>query len=526
MDIKKAATTGIISIICLSLFVAVLNTTAERGQDRANSLPNCSINYAPNFTPSNSWYWTVEEVMNRTTIGFEDTVLLETDGELEPEDWPSALGIEPPCSMVKGALHVRGKNVMATYRPVAAFKEYLRAEKISTPKGEVYLAHYAVPTTTAIWRITEYGTYPRDKVRSETPIVECNCQWRDIIDATLRRIESIGFTEVQKGMKATENNGFKPLTSRLYCRRDKYLYVEFAKVKGLDLIRVLMVKGEKEPVEAYSKILSAGNSLEAVEDNPTKDNLTSSLCGLKTEPEFKPINAWTGWSVRHPLGNLYIEYHDGLTIMPVFSVENISPERPPGAVYGVDWPARIGITPKCAIAGSQVAFVTWSSKNATGSFCPTVRNKRCAINRQSPVLPGGKVYLATYMIPHANTTWAIQENLACRQWNDFLEPATCGKRETTIRGTCTCPVWAVIDQLEDAINATGFEEVPLEKKPAENDYFRPLSIKMYRRDNQYLYVEFTEIKGMDLIRVLMILGEGEEVVKAYAEGFTAVGGEG
>lgn len=65
----------------------------------------------------------------------------------------------------------------------------------------------------------------------------------------------------------------------------------------------------------------------------------------------------------------------------------------------------------------------------------------------------------------------------------------------------------------------------MEKKPTKNEYFKPLSVKLYRKGNQYHYVEFSEVKGMDLVRVLMIMGD-EEVVKAYAEAFTAgsVGG--
>jgi hypothetical protein len=78
----------------------------------------------------------------------------------------------------------------------------------------------------------------------------------------------------------------------------------------------------------------------------------------------------------------------------------------------------------------------------------------------------------------------------------------------------------VIAQLDDAIKAKGFEEVILEKKPTENEYFKPLSAKLYRKDDQYLYVEFAQVKGMDLVRVLMIMGN-ETVVKAYAEAFTA-----
>ncbi|NJE03716.1 hypothetical protein [Thermococcus sp. MV11] len=522
MDPKKTVAAITISIISLSLFMAIHNTTTENEQDSITPLPQCSIVYAPNFTPSNSWHWSVEEVMNRTIKGFDDRILFENTDRLEREDWPSALGIEPPCFMAKGALHIEGENVGTTYRPVVGFTEYYGVENATMPKGEVYLAHYAVPTTGAIWRIREYWVYPEDRAREETPVAECNCSREDVIKATLGRIEKGGFIEIESSLKTSENNCFELITSRLYKGPEGYLYVEFARVRGLDLIRVLMVMGkERGVVEAYSRAISAGSPLEGVNAGYWPEHPNTSACKLSMNPEFTPVNAWAGWSVRRPLGNLYVEYNDGLAIMPQFSPRNVSSENPPGALYGVDWPSRIGITPKCAIADGQVAFVTWNTKNATGAFCPTVRNKLCAINRQSPLLPGGKVYLATYVIPRANTTWVIQENLACRGWNNFLEPATCGKRETTIRGACTCPTGTVINQLGNAINAAGFEEVSLEKKPVENDYFRPLSVKLYRKEGQYLYVEFAEVKGMDMVRVLMILGKKEEVVKAYAEAFTA-----
>ncbi|WP_371731687.1 hypothetical protein [Thermococcus sp. ES12] len=239
-------------------------------------------------------------------------------------------------------------------------------------------------------------------------------------------------------------------------------------------------------------------------------------CTLETEPQFTHANAWTGWSVRELVDNRMMEFSDFLEFVPKVS---LSEGTSSGYLHTEDWPAKMGILPECTVAGSAVFFE--NNDTARGMYYPVVAGNRGEIKRQDIELPAGDVYFAHYVIPTKNTTWEVTENLANSNGTDFLMSGGISERRRTgLTGTCTCPVEAVIAQLDDAMKAKGFEEVILEKKPTENEYFKPLSAKLYRKDDQYLYVEFAEVKGMDLVRVLMIMGD-EETVKAYAEAFTA-----
>ncbi|ASJ14837.1 hypothetical protein [Thermococcus radiotolerans] len=244
-------------------------------------------------------------------------------------------------------------------------------------------------------------------------------------------------------------------------------------------------------------------------------------CTLETEPQFTPANAWTGWSVRELVDNRMVEFTDFLEFVPRVS---LSEGTSSGFLHAEDWPTEMGIAPKCTLAGSAVFFE--NKDTGRGMYYPVVAGNRGAIKRQDIELPAGDVYFAHYVIPVKNATWEVTENLANSNGTDFLRSGGISeRRRTQLTGACTCPVEAVIAQLDEAIKAKGFEEVTLEKKPAENEYFRPLSAKLYRRGDDYLYVEFAKVKDMDLVRVLMIMGD-EEVVKAYAEAFTAGSVEG
>ncbi|QDA31985.1 hypothetical protein FH039_10715 [Thermococcus indicus] len=262
----------------------------------------------------------------------------------------------------------------------------------------------------------------------------------------------------------------------------------------------------------------SGNQLPSQDSSDGVDYSTVT-CTLETEPQFTHANAWTGWSVRELVDNRMVEFTDFLEFVPKVS---LSEGKSSGFLHAEDWPAEMGIAPKCTLAGSAVFFE--NNDTARGMYYPVVAGNRGAIKRQDLELPAGDVYFAHYVIPVKNATWEVTENLANSNGTDFLMSGGISERRRTgLTGTCTCPVEAVIAQLDDAIKAKGFGEVALERKPAENEYFRPLSAKLYRRGDDCLYVEFSEVKGMELVRVLMIMGD-EEVVKAYAEAFTA-GGE-
>lgn len=114
----------------------------------------------------------------------------------------------------------------------------------------------------------------------------------------------------------------------------------------------------------------------------------------------------------------------------------------------------MGIAPKCTLAGSAVFFE--NNDTTRGMYYPVVVGNRGEIKRQDIELPAGDVYFAHYVIPLKNTPWEVTENLANSNGTDFLMSSGISeRRRTQLTGTCTCPVEAVIAQLDDAITARG-----------------------------------------------------------------------
>ena len=180
-----------------------------------------------------------------------------------------------------------------------------------------------------------------------------------------------------------------------------------------------------------------------------------------------------------------------------------------------NWTEELGIKPPCVLQGKsgivglekEGYILRWTVLNHVD--CNGPREMTPQEIKSSPA-PAGRVHFAYYIVPAREAEFRIYVSVS---WGGPVE-------FEDVKARCTCPVETVIAQLDDTIKTKGFEEVVLEKKPTENEYLRPLSIKLYRKGDQYLYVEFSEVKDMDLIRVLLIMGD-EKTVKAYAEAFTA-----
>ena len=194
--------------------------------------------------------------------------------------------------------------------------------------------------------------------------------------------------------------------------------------------------------------------------------------------------------------------------------------RPPGGGSPIfteenNWTEELGIKPPCVLQGKsgivelekEGYILRWPVMNHVDCNGPREVTPQEITGFQ---VPQGRVYFAYYVIPTRRVEFRIYRSIS---WGGPVE-------FEDVRVGCTCQMEKVVGELEKAIKVKGFEEVILEKRPTENEYFKPLSVKLYRRGDQYLYVEFSEVKGMDLVRVLMIMGD-EKIVKAYAKAFTA-----
>ncbi|WP_297464015.1 hypothetical protein [Thermococcus sp.] len=140
---------------------------------------------------------------------------------------------------------------------------------------------------------------------------------------------------------------------------------------------------------------------------------------------------------------------------------------------------------------------------------------------RSAELPAGKVYLASYVVPVENSSWTVYENIPIGNGTDFLKTGGIkGGRVTNITATCSRGSENLIEALKASIKDAGFEEVQPRRTPKENDCFKPLEVGLYRKGDQYLYVEISEVKGKGLLRVFMAMGSGD-VIRPYVEPFSS-----
>ncbi|ASJ11718.1 hypothetical protein A3L14_01920 [Thermococcus thioreducens] len=248
------------------------------------------------------------------------------------------------------------------------------------------------------------------------------------------------------------------------------------------------------------------------------------------QPKNTSVGKWIDNKITEVTNGSEITLKDWFAVYP-----HINRTSPPEGwnAYLIYWPEKFNLTLPCSIGGFTMALV---GRKSGESFY-----QAALINETFPKhetecwdggkgrwleLPPGKAYFAVQFIPTANTTWKLTVLTPTKTWTDFRDYHIFIETPIELNATCTCPIETLVKRFETSIKAQGFEETELWTTPGENDCFKPLSVKLYRRGDEYLYVEFAQVKGLDLVRVLMVLSEDEGVVKAYAKAFSAVGDEG
>ena len=282
---------------------------------------------------------------------------------------------------------------------------------------------------------------------------------------------------------------------------------------------------------AIMAVLTGDSSPPSAREENSPMNNSNVECSLQVSsqtPKDTQIGRW--------IDNRITEVTNGseITLMDWFAVyPHMNHTSPPEGwnAYLIYWPEKFNLTVPCSMGGFTMALV---GRESGQSFY-----QAALINETFPKhetecwdgkkgrwleLPPGKAYFAIQFIPTANATWRFTALTPTKTWTDFKDYHIFIETPVELNATCTCPVETLIERFGSSIKAQGFEETELWTTPQENGCFKPLSVKLYRKDDRYLYVEFAQVKGLDLVRVLMVLGEEKEVVKAYAEGFTAVGG--
>jgi hypothetical protein len=218
-------------------------------------------------------------------------------------------------------------------------------------------------------------------------------------------------------------------------------------------------------------------------------------------------------------------FNDRFIIYPPINRTTGEPEG--WKAYLAYWPEKFNLTVPCSIGGFTTYIVSDSNKSGNSYYWPDlgsetlpVHQRKCWPQARELELPPGKVYFAIQYIPMTNATWKLSVLTPVKEWTDFKDYNLFSEALVELNAACTCSIERVIGRFDTFVKVKGFEETEPWATPRENECFNPLSVKLYHNGDQYLYVEFSEVKDMDLDRVLMIMGD-EETVKAYAKAFTA-----
>ncbi|WP_346765145.1 hypothetical protein [Thermococcus sp. 18S1] len=286
----------------------------------------------------------------------------------------------------------------------------------------------------------------------------------------------------------------------------------------LALVIIAVLAGNSSPPSAREKNLPMNHS-----------DVECSLNVSFQTPKNAQIGGWIDKRITEVTNGSEITLMDWFVVYPHMNLTS-----PPEGwnAYLIYWPEKFNLTLPCSMGGFTMALV--GRESGQSFYQAVLRNETPPKhardcwgegNGRWLELPPGKAYFAVQYIPTANVTWKLTVLTPTRTWTDFRDYHIFFETPVELNATCTCPVETLVGRFEASIKAQGFKETELWTTPRENDCFKPLSAKLYRRGDEYLYVEFAQVKGLDLVRVLMVLAEEKEVVKAYAEGFTAVGGE-
>ncbi|NJE09409.1 hypothetical protein [Thermococcus sp. MAR1] len=208
-----------------------------------------------------------------------------------------------------------------------------------------------------------------------------------------------------------------------------------------------------------------------------------------------------------------------------------------GSGYSVidEWATQLGIAPPCHIQRGEVRvqiekgalashgmYLCHHNPNPTDSL-----REKCLKEytlRTELMIPSGEVKIATFVVPIGEGRWKKTDMPFCGKALDLTSAGSCPPVTSWVNGTCSCIPEDILKTTIGSIESAGFkkrEEVTV----LETEALKPLYSALFVKNDQYLYVEFSEVKDMNLVRVLMIMGD-EKTVKAYAEAFTAVGGGG
>ena len=195
-----------------------------------------------------------------------------------------------------------------------------------------------------------------------------------------------------------------------------------------------------------------------------------------------------------------------------------------------EWATELGITPPCHIQRGEVRVKIEKGVKASHSvhLCHHNPNptdplwEKCLKEytlRTELMIPSGEVKIATFVVPIGGGSWKKTDMPFCGKVLNLTSAGACPPTTAWVNGTCGCTPEEILKTTVKRLESAGFmkhEDV----KVLETEVLKPTYSALFVKDDNYLYVEFVEVEGMNLMRVLMIMGD-EKTVRAYAGAFTS-----
>jgi len=270
-------------IVAVALMViASVVLTHHSGETQSSGTKECmltSANATFQCTPFILGFWGTSAVkpLNDTSfVGFSEIYVYKTEGGDQFDalfhsvrsNWTFEMGLVPPCRLWGGAwefetpLHtvelIREIDYGIKNCTEGVFKPKPEpVAKANATYGTVEIAYYFVPIRKDAWLFTPEPVFG-GSVSEAGLSAGCSCTPEEIAKAIEDKILALNFTRLTATEGIITAGPIDVTFIGLYRKGDEYLYLECARIEGMNLARILLVKGPEGAVRPYFQLIKNG----------------------------------------------------------------------------------------------------------------------------------------------------------------------------------------------------------------------------------------------------------------------------
>ncbi|WP_148258720.1 hypothetical protein [Thermococcus sp. AM4] len=269
-------------IAIVAIIVASVALTHHRGENHGPKTKECgltSTNATFHCSPAILGFWGTSAVkpLNDTSfVGFSEIYVYKTENG-DPFDaffhsvksnWTAEMGLVPPCRLWGGAWEF--ETPLQTVELIREIDYGIKncTDGVFKPKpepvakanatyGTVEIAYYFVPIRRDAWLFTPEPVFG-GSVSEKGLSASCSCTPEEIAKALEDRILALNFTRLTATEGIITAGPIDVTFIGLYRKGDEYLYLECARIEGMNLARILLVKGPEGAVRPYFQLIENG----------------------------------------------------------------------------------------------------------------------------------------------------------------------------------------------------------------------------------------------------------------------------